>query len=102
MTTSASGRCVSAPTPLESSIGTRPRIATLAVINTNYALDAQLVPSKDALAIEDKNSPYVNILVVRTGDEKRPEIQKLAKALTSPEIKKFIEEKYKGAIVPAF
>ena len=75
---------------------------TLAVINTNYALDAQLVPSKDALAIEDKNSPYVNILVVRTGDEKRPEIQKLAKALTSPEIKKFIEEKYKGAIVPAF
>ncbi len=75
---------------------------TIAVINTNYALDAQLNPTKDALAIEDKNSPYVNILVVRTGDEKRPEIQKLAQALTSPEIKKFIEEKYKGAIVPAF
>ena len=74
----------------------------LAVINTNYALDAKLVPAKDALAIEAKDSPYVNILVVRTGDEKRPEIQKLAKALTSPEVKKFIEDKYKGAIVPAF
>lgn len=75
---------------------------TLAVINTNYALDAKLVPTKDALAIESSDSPYVNVLVVRKGDEQRPEIQKLAKAITSPAVKKFIEEKYKGAIVPAF
>jgi len=75
---------------------------TLAVINTNYALDANLNPTKDALIIEQADSPYVNILVVRTGDEKRPEIEKLAKALTSPEVKKFIEDKYKGAILPAF
>jgi D-methionine transport system substrate-binding protein len=73
-----------------------------AVINTNYAMEASLVPSKDALIMEDSTSPYVNIITVRTGDENRPEIQKLVKALQSPEVKKFIEEKYKGAVVPAF
>lgn len=75
---------------------------TIAVINTNYALDAKLNPTKDALFIEQSDSPYVNILVVRTGDEKRPEIEKLAKVLTSDEVKKFINDKYKGAILPAF
>lgn len=74
----------------------------IAVINTNYALEAKLVPTKDALFLEAKDSPYANILTVRKGDENRPEIQKLSKALTSPEAKAFIEEKYKGAIVPAF
>jgi len=74
----------------------------IAVINTNYALEAKLVPTKDALVIEQKDSPYVNILVVRKGDESRPAIQKLAKALTSDEVKKFITEKYQGAVVPAF
>lgn len=73
-----------------------------AVINTNYAMEASLVPSKDALIMEDNTSPYVNIITVRTGDENRPEIQKLVQALQSPEVKKFIEEKYKGAVVPAF
>lgn len=75
---------------------------TIAVINANYALEAKLVPSKDAIYLEAKDSPYANILAVRKGDEKRPEIEKLSKALTSPECKKFIEEKYKGAVVPAF
>ncbi|MDY3974140.1 MetQ/NlpA family ABC transporter substrate-binding protein [uncultured Veillonella sp.] len=74
----------------------------IAVINTNYALEAGLNPLKDALLIEDKDSPYANIVAVRAGDENRPEIQKLIKALESPEIKKFIDEKYKGAIIPAF
>ncbi|MCG0276804.1 MAG: MetQ/NlpA family ABC transporter substrate-binding protein [Thermosediminibacteraceae bacterium] len=74
----------------------------LAVINTNYALEAGLVPTKDALFIESADSPYVNILAVRKGDESRPELKKLAEALTSPEVKKFIEEKYQGAVVPAF
>lgn len=74
----------------------------IAVINTNYALEAKLVPTKDALFIEQNDSPFVNILVVRKGDENRPEIQKLAKALTSDEVKKFINDKYQGAIVPAF
>ena len=75
---------------------------TLAVINTNFALEAKLVPTKDALFIEQKDSPYANILVVRSGDENRPEIEKLKAAMTSPEVKKFIEEKYQGAIIPAF
>jgi D-methionine transport system substrate-binding protein len=75
---------------------------TIAVINTNYALEAKLVPTKDALIIEQKDSPYANILTVRKGDETRPEIQKLIKALTSEEVKKFINDKYQGAVVPAF
>lgn len=75
---------------------------TIAVINTNYALEAKLNPTKDALYIEAKDSPYANIVVVRAGDEKRPEIQKLIAALQSPEVKKFIEEKYKGEILPSF
>lgn len=74
----------------------------LAIINTNFALQANLNPVKDSLIIEDKNSPYVNILVTNREKEKDEAIQKLAKALNSPEVKKFIEEKYKGAVVPAF
>ena len=73
----------------------------LAVINSNYAMEAKLNPVKDSLFIE-KDSPYANVIAVRTGDEKRPELLKLAKALKTPEVKKFIQDKYKGAVVPAF
>ncbi len=73
-----------------------------AVINTNFAVQANLIPTKDALVIEDSSSPYVNIIAVRKGDENRPEIQKLVAALKTEKIKKFIEDKYKGAIIPAF
>ncbi|HTV84170.1 MAG TPA: MetQ/NlpA family ABC transporter substrate-binding protein [Dyella sp.] len=74
----------------------------LSLINTNYALAAGLNPIKDALLIEDKNSPYVNYLVGRPDNLHDPRVQKLAKALTSPQIKAFIEQKYKGAVLPAF
>ncbi len=74
----------------------------LSVINSNFAMEANLNPVKDSLFTEPKESPYANIVAVRKGDEKRPEIQKLMKALQSPEVKQFIEEKYKGAVVPAF
>ena len=74
----------------------------ISVINTNWAMQADLVPTRDALIMEDKTSPYVNILVVRQGDENRPEIQALIKALHSETVKNFINDKYKGAIVPAF
>ena len=74
----------------------------ISVINTNFAMNADLNPVKDALFMEDKTSPYVNIVVVREGDENRPEIKALIETLHSEKIKKFIEEKYKGAIVPAF
>jgi D-methionine transport system substrate-binding protein len=74
----------------------------LALINTNYALAAGLNPTKDALLIEDKNSPYVNYLVGRPDNQNDPRVQKLAQALTSPEVKAFIEQKYHGAVLPAF
>ncbi|CAG7635151.1 MetQ/NlpA family ABC transporter substrate-binding protein [Paenibacillus allorhizosphaerae] len=74
----------------------------MALINTNYALEAKLSPTKDAIFIEDKNSPYVNILVARPDNKDSEAMKKLVKALTSPEVKKFIEDKYQGAIVPAF
>ncbi len=74
----------------------------LAVINSNFALEAGLVPTKDSLFIESSDSPYANVLAVRKGDENKDAIVKLGQALTSPEVKKFIEEKYQGAVVAAF
>lgn len=74
----------------------------ISIINTNFAMNADLNPVNDALFIEDKTSPYVNIIAVREGDENRDDIKKLLNAIKSDKIKKFIEEKYKGAIVPAF
>ncbi|WP_202210182.1 MetQ/NlpA family ABC transporter substrate-binding protein [Pseudomonas paraversuta] len=84
---------------------TIPRVLTqvdLALINTNYALEAKLNPEKDALIIEGSDSPYVNILVARPDDKDSADMQKLVAALHSPEVKAFINEKYKGAIIPAF
>lgn len=78
-----------------------PKVAG-AVINTNYALEGGLNPTKDSLFTEDKNSPYANILVVKDSRKNDPALQKLAQALTSPSVKKFIEDNYKGSIVPAF
>ncbi|MGW2280964.1 MetQ/NlpA family ABC transporter substrate-binding protein [Streptomyces sp. NPDC001770] len=74
-----------------------------AVINGNYAIEAKLTPSKDALAIEKaEGNPYANILVVKKGGEKDPRVEKLAKLLNSDEVKKFIEDTYKGSVIPAF
>ncbi|MCR8642068.1 MetQ/NlpA family ABC transporter substrate-binding protein [Paenibacillus sp. N1-5-1-14] len=74
----------------------------LSLINTNYALQANLVPTKDALFIEDKNSPYTNIIVARPDNKDSAAIKKLIAALTTPEVKTFIEDKYKGSIIPSF
>ncbi|BCJ04320.1 MULTISPECIES: MetQ/NlpA family ABC transporter substrate-binding protein [Pseudomonas] len=84
---------------------TIPRVLTqvdLALINTNYALEAKLNPEKDALVIEGSDSPYVNILVARPDNKDADAMKKLAAALHSPEVKQFITEKYKGAVIPAF
>jgi len=70
----------------------------LAAINTNYAITAGLVPTKDAIAIEDTNSPYANILVVRSKDKADPSMQKLIKAYHSIEVKTFIQEHFKGSV----
>ena len=73
-----------------------------AVINTNYALGGGLNPLRDALVIEGGDSPYANIIAVRTEDKEKEKIKALTKATTSEEVKKYIEDNYKGAIVPAF
>lgn len=73
-----------------------------AVINTNYALSANLNPTKDAIAIETKDSPYANVLAVREENKESEKIKALSKALTSKEVKEFIEKEYKGSIIPSF
>lgn len=75
----------------------------LAVINGNYAIEAGFNAAKDALAKEEAASAaartYANIIAVRKGDENREDIKALIEALRSEKIKKFIEEKYQGAVV---
>lgn len=73
-----------------------------AVINGNYAIQAGFQPTKDALFLESGDSPYANVLVVRKGDENRKEIQALARVLQSEDVKKFIQDTYKGSVIPAF
>lgn len=75
---------------------------TISVINTNYALNAGLNPTKDALVIESSESPYVNIVTVKKGNETKEAIKALNNAITSKTVKNFIQTKYKGSIVPAF
>ncbi len=76
--------------------------ADIAIINTNYALEAGLNPEKDAIAIENADSPYANIIVVRKGDEGAGWAKTLVESYNSPEVKKYIEDKYTGAVIPAW
>ncbi|MEU7074132.1 MetQ/NlpA family ABC transporter substrate-binding protein [Streptomyces narbonensis] len=74
-----------------------------AVINGNYAIEAKLSPAKDALVLEKaEGNPYANFLAVKEGNEKDARVQKLAELLNSPEVKKYIEDTYKGSVIPAF
>lgn len=72
------------------------------LINSNYAIDNGLDPMKDTIAREpsDPNSPYVNVVTVRLGDENNAAIKTLVKVLQSKEIQDFINNKYKGAVLP--
>ncbi|NUV31919.1 MULTISPECIES: MetQ/NlpA family ABC transporter substrate-binding protein [Streptomyces] len=73
-----------------------------AAINNNFALDAGLSPREDAILLEKaKDNPYNNVLAVKKGNENDPRVKKLAELLTSPEVKKFIEDTYKGSVIPA-
>ena len=72
------------------------------IINGNYALEAGLNPVKDGLLIEGGESPYANLVAVRAGEETQDRFVKLLKALQSEKVKKYIEENYDGAVVPAF
>lgn len=73
-----------------------------AVINTNYALNADLNPLDDALVIESKDSPYANIIACREDNKDSEKIKALSEAINSDEIKTFIEKQYKGSVIPAF
>lgn len=77
----------------------------VAVINGNYAIEAGLKVS-DALATEDAESlaaqTYGNVIAVRAGEEESPKTKALVEALTSPEVKEFMEQTYAGAVVPLF
>jgi len=84
---------------------TLPRVlpdVDIALINTNYALEAGLNPTKDALFIEGSESPYANIVVTTEDRKDDPAIRKLVDALHTDKVRQYIIDHYKGAIVPAF
>lgn len=74
----------------------------IAVINTNYATASGLNAKEDAIASEKADSPYVNIIVVRKGDEGAAWVKPLVEAYHSPEVKKFIEDKYQGSVITSW
>lgn len=74
----------------------------LAAITTNFALQAGLSPKNDALATEDSQSLFVNIIAIRSGESKREALQVLKKAINSEQIRIFIENRYDGQVMPAF
>lgn len=73
-----------------------------AIINGNYALEASLVPTEDSILLEGKDSPYANIIAIRTGEENQERFVKLMKALQSDKVREFIEENYNGGVIPGF
>jgi D-methionine transport system substrate-binding protein len=84
---------------------TLPRVlddVDLALINTNYALAAGLDPTRDALFIEGADSPYANLIAARNDNVSSPALRKLVDALRSPAARKFIQDKYHGAVVATF
>lgn len=70
-----------------------------AIINSNYAISADLNPAKDALALEGSSSAYANIVAVKEGNENDPLVKALVAALESKKVADFITSKYDGAVV---
>jgi len=90
-------------TPLEAALVPRSLDSVdAALINGNYALEAGLSPTEDSILIEGGESPYTNIIAVRAGEESEENFQKLLDAFQSEEVRKYIEENYNGAVIPAF
>ncbi len=76
---------------------------TAAIINGNYAIPAGLSAAKDGLFIEGSSSPYVNVIAVKAGNENKPEIKALVKALQSEKVKAYITDRYpNGEVVTVF
>jgi len=73
-----------------------------AAINTNFAMQAGLVPQRDAIAVEDPHGPYANVLVVRAVDQNKPWVAKLVKAYQSDEVKQYINSQFKGSVIAAW
>jgi D-methionine transport system substrate-binding protein len=73
-----------------------------AAISTNFALLGGLSPKKDALAIEDAQSRYVNLVAIRKGESERADLQVLKETFTTEQVRQYIERKYKEAVIPAF
>lgn len=73
-----------------------------AVINTNYAMEAGLHPKTDAIAIEDAESPYANVIVVKSADKDAPWAKTLVEAYHDESIKAFINDEFKGALIPSW
>jgi len=72
-----------------------------AAINTNYAVDAGIEPTS-AILREDPKGPYVNVIAVRTKDKDAPWVKELIAAYRTPEIKAFVNERFKGAVLPSW
>lgn len=72
----------------------------LVAINTNYAINAELNPLEDALFIEGEESPYVNVIAVKSEDKDNKALNTLVDVLHSKEIQDFMIDNYDGAIVP--
>lgn len=76
---------------------------TASVINTNFAVEADLLPARDAIVIEGEDSPYANVIAVRAKDKDSPAVKALIKAVNSPEVKRYIvEELEPKGMVAAF
>lgn len=72
------------------------------IVNANYALEVGLNPSRDAILHEEKDSPYVNVLATTTDRADDPNIARLADALTTPQVRDWLLQKYGGSVIPAF
>ncbi|MFC7439609.1 MetQ/NlpA family ABC transporter substrate-binding protein [Laceyella putida] len=75
---------------------------TAAAINTNFAIEHGFVPTRDAIFMEGKDSPHVNLIAVRTENKNDPVLKKLEKAYRSAEVKAFIEKEFKGSVIPSW
>lgn len=76
--------------------------ADVAAVNTNFAIQAGLLPSRDAIAMESLKSPYANVIAVRAADKDSPVLKKLLKAYQSDEVKQFIKTEFKDSVFAAW
>lgn len=73
-----------------------------AAINTNFAMEAGLVPKDDSILLESKDSPYVNIIAAREGEESSEDLKKFLEAYQSDKVREYIETTYDGSVIVGF